>query len=217
MTIVPKPPTVERPGVSTEKMGRGFLHLSGTLILIVPIAVLVAMLFLDHKFNVLDAIPLKYSPSSPFIDFLLVGTLAFPIGAGTLLYGLDDVVHALRSIYWPTTKGKVLTSEVEGALGKGPHFSAIVRFEYLIQGRRYESSTVHFAQRKFRLATSADDVVRSYPVGSEVTVHYDPYEPDTAVLETSPSDAYRAVLWGLGWLLFPFLAYFQFFRDFLHG
>ena len=215
--FAPKPPTVERPGASTEALGRGFMRLSGSLILIVPTVVLVAMLVLDHQFKVLDAIPLKYKPSSPFVDFLLVGTVAFPLGIVVLISGLDDVVHAMRSATWPTTKGKVLTSEVEHTFGKGPHFMPVVSFEFQAGGQRYESTTRHFGQHKLRLASSADDVIRSYPIGSEVTVHYDPDEPATAALETSRSDAYRAVLWALGWLLLPFLTYFQFFRDFLHG
>ena len=108
-------------------------------------------------------------------------------------------------------------SEVEHRFGKGPQFSARVRYEYQVGGQRLEGSRIHFAQRNFRLAANADKVVIRYQPGSPVDVHYDPDDPAIAVLETTRGDAYISVLWGLACLVLPFLMYFQFFRDALHS
>jgi hypothetical protein len=212
MTFAPKPSTVERPGAR----GR-FLHWNRSFFLIVPAVILAVLLYFDHQLDVWSMIPLRNHPAPPLLDFLFVGTIAFPLGAMTLIGGLDDVVHAVRSTGWPTATGKVLSSEVEHRFGKGPHFTARVRYEYQADGQRLEGSEIHFAQRRFRFESGAEQVISRYPVGSTVTVHYDPDEPETAVLETSQGDAYLSVLWGLGFLLVPFLMYFQFFRDVLHG
>jgi Protein of unknown function (DUF3592) len=212
MTFAPKPSTVERPGG-----GRSFRHWDKVFILAVAAAILAVMLYIDHRLDVWSLIPLRAQSSTPLQDFLFVGTFLFPLGALGLLVDLEDVAHAVRSAVWPTVTGKVLSSEVEHHFGKGPQFTARVRYEYQVGGQRFEGFTIHFSQRKFRLAETADQVIRNYPVGSMVDVHYDPNEPATAVLETSPGDAYISMLWSLAFLLAPFLMYFEFFRGVLHG
>ncbi len=210
MTFAPKPSTVERPGV-----GRRAWH--KVLLLGVPAAILAVMLYFDHQLDVWNMIPLRNNPATPMLDFLFLGTFMFPLGALVFIGGLGDVVHAVQSANWPMATGKVLSSEVEHHFGKGPQFSANVRYEYQVDGQRLEGSTIHFSQRRFRFAANAEDAISRYPVGSEVNVLYDPDEPETAVLDTSQEDAYVSALWGLGFLFLPFLMHFQFFRDILHG
>ena len=212
MTFAPRPSTVEQPGG-----GRGFRHWDKVFILVVAAAILAVMLYIDHRLDVWSVIPLRTHPSTPLQDFLFVGTFLFPIGALGLVADLEDVLHAMRSAGWPTVTGKVLNSEVEHNFGKGPQFTALVRYEYQVGGQRYEGFTIHFSQRKFRLAETADEVIRRYPAGSAVDVFYDPSEPEMAVLETTSSDAYFSLMWSLVILLVPFLMYFEFFRGVLHG
>ncbi|MCA9285286.1 MAG: DUF3592 domain-containing protein [Phycisphaerales bacterium] len=82
-----------------------------------------------------------------------------------------------------TTTGRVLESQVETRRGsKGrTSYKARIRYEYEIDGRRYQSSRLsYFDVSSSR--THATRLVKSHPIGAETPVHYDPLDPSRAVL-----------------------------------
>ena len=175
------------------------------------------MLFIDHQFNVLDALALQDHPPSVLIDFLLFATLTFPVGAGMLIVGLNNVLEAAQSESWPTAPGKVLRSEVVEVAGRDTRNNPEVTFEYEVSQKRYEGATIRNSQPNYYFRDNAQSVVDRYPVGREVKVHYDPTQPDNSVLDTSGVAAYRLILWGMAWVLFPCVTFFPFIRDWLHS
>lgn len=108
---------------------------------------------------------------------------------------------------WPTVQGKVLASAVQekqGRAGSGADtryytiFAPVVQYDYEVAGVLFENGTVQFGQLEMRQG-KAEAVVKQYPMGAAVTVHYDPGNPKTATLETS-SDAAKLrylVVWAL--------------------
>ncbi len=87
-----------------------------------------------------------------------------------------------------TTPGKVTDSRVASHTSfrngrQTTQIAAVVKYEYQLMGQSYESDTLGFGNpaggRK-----KANAKVAEYPVGSTVTVHYDPADPSKGVLET---------------------------------
>jgi hypothetical protein len=103
------------------------------------------------------------------------------------------LVEASQS--WPSTYGKVVRAEVvhercspNGSISNV--FKADIRYEYVVDSRELEGSSVTIGGD---LSTSerqrAEARVRTYPVGSSVTVFYDPRDPKTACLERKQEGA----------------------------
>ncbi len=140
--------------------------------------------------------PLKNHPTPPLIAFLLLGTLGFPLGASVLIGGLADWLRADLSEGWPTATARILHSEAMMRLGKGPRHYPDISYDYEVAGKRYTSSSIRFSGAHFRTNDGAQQVVDRYPAGSDVMVRYDPDNPATAVLESSPAGAYQSHLAG---------------------
>jgi membrane protein implicated in regulation of membrane protease activity len=94
-----------------------------------------------------------------------------------------DTLRA-ESARWPGTVGRVLKSRVEVQGGDHASVRPYVLYEYMVAGQRYEGQQIR-AGDKFMTSYSsrqAYDTVDLYPVGSEVTVFYDPSNPAESAL-----------------------------------
>ncbi len=128
-----------------------------------------------------------------------------PLLLAIVLYGLGAVVlggmvyalwygHASRS--WPTAEGRIIQSRLRQAERTGGRrgygYSVTIRYEYEVDGRRHIGSRVGFC----RLGSGSGSFVRKkmsrlikkYPEGATVPVHYHPSNPNKAVLETGVGD-----------------------------
>ena len=85
---------------------------------------------------------------------------------------------------WPTTPGIVTGSEVRVDTA-GRRFSRPeVLYAYEVSGERHYSDRVTYTWVGIKdRKPTPEDVVATYPEGSRVTVHYNPDNPDEAVLE----------------------------------
>ena len=110
----------------------------------------------------------------------------------------------------------MLASGVEMRWVKGPRNFLEVRYDYTVDGRRYESSRV-FLQNSYRFRANAEAVAARFPVGSHPAVHYDPDDPGIAVLDTSLRQVGSTVWWAVAMLLVPLLGFSQGFREFISG
>ena len=184
---------------------------------ILAFALLGVFLCLDREYKVLDAFPLKHHPTSPFSAFLLLGTVCYPLGASLLLVTLRNGRLAAQSPSWPTVDGTVLESDVATTWGRGAHNWVRVRYEYAVDGRRYESGRVFFSQAAYPFRATAEAVTERFPVGARPTVHYESDDPSIAVLDTSADQVDGSLWWAVIMLLFPLLGFVQAFRDLLNG
>jgi hypothetical protein len=118
---------------------------------------------------------------------------------------------SLRSRSWPTTHGKVKLSKVEVA---GNQYRELLQYEYSVDGIYYLSHIISFLDLYLllfmngkRSKRAAEYILAKYPVGSEVTVHFDRNNPKRAVLETKIWDiniviiAFILIIMGAGFLL----------------
>ena len=130
--------------------------------------------------------------------------------AGATLYKYLQVRQASD---WPSVIGKVVVSKSEvrkvktfdddAASGRGEeerNFARIV-YEYTVDGEKLRCDRVSIGEDlgNFEVA----ETIAKYPVGTVVTVYFDPRHPTTAVLERDmPKGAFGCILWmiviGLG-------------------
>lgn len=122
-------------------------------------------------------------PKAVGIIFLLAGITLIFIGSRPL-------IKASGTADWPTVRGTIISSEskssrVSHGSGKrsGSAHGIMVDYEYEVDGKSYSSDVVAFGADRFHDAKSASSVMQMYPEGKEVTVFYDPTDPDTSVLE----------------------------------
>ena len=117
-----------------------------------------------------------------------MGTMVFllifvGVGIGLSLWGWSVLQNARVSESWPTTTGEILSSNVRiDDDDEGTSYFGDVTFRYVVADLPYTSDNVSFGQYGGN-RSHAEEIVAKYPVGSQVTVYYDPNEVETAVLE----------------------------------
>jgi hypothetical protein len=118
---------------------------------------------------------------------------AICFGLVALLMFLGVWRYSKQATRWPSVKGKIVRSEVEGFEERDRDgslqrsYRAAVEFSYAVHGQDYHSNQVKLALDLSGSKGFADGVVAKYPVGSTVDVHYEPSNPSNAVLEISTS------------------------------
>ena len=108
--------------------------------------------------------------------------------AGGFLLQLEyrHLQQKLTERAWPTVTGYVIEARIDTSRALMPS----ILYEYEIGGRRYTNATdLHipaFGGKAKRLET-ADQVVKSFPPGKAVTVHYNPANPEQSALRVGPT------------------------------
>ena len=121
--------------------------------------------------------------------FQIIPMLFSVIAAWILGNELLSLRRGKQSESWPFTEGRVISSQVKGRRDtEGSTFSsAEVRYQYVVNGTAYVSSTISFGSKIYLGRPGAEEVVAMYPVSAKTTVYYDPRNPRIATLETGIS------------------------------
>src|SRR5690625_674752 len=89
------------------------------------------------------------------------------------------IIHMARGIAagwesknWPTVPGRIVASE----------------------GERFAGHNVYIFQMRYSQQRTAENVVRRYPKNKEIPVHYNPNQPDKAVLQPGVPGKSQGVL-----------------------
>jgi hypothetical protein len=154
--------------------------------------------------------------------FILIVVAMFPtLILVALAVKLAEVRKAGR---WPSTLGKVIASGIQSNKKKpgdaGYNFSdtevsnePLVEYEYAVGDRKYRGRRITIGEKT--AGFEREGILARYPVGTAVTVYYDPANPHKAVLERDlPTGMLFA---GVGCLLLffiggPLLATFLYFN-----
>lgn len=139
----------------------------------------------------------------------------FPPGAvvpGVLFFAAAGLVLLLFLIFnwriagaaarWPTTTGTILssvaeprrTSAADGRAQTATIWSSVIEYSYRVQDRDYHGTRLAFGADVAGPRDLAEKVVARYPVGSKVTVHFDPANPSVAVLDTHVAFAWSTLI-----------------------
>jgi hypothetical protein len=120
------------------------------------------------------------------IPFLIIALLL-------LRAGLRGRRLAAASKTWPSTTGKVLSSEVEARRSSSSHggyttsYYPVIFYEYQVDGQIQRSNTLVLGGEIGGAVSRAQQKVMAYPPGSSVQVFYNPANPQQATLEQGRS------------------------------
>ncbi len=94
------------------------------------------------------------------------------------------------SAAWPATSGIVTHSGIARHSGEGgPTYTVEVEYDYEVNHVSYHGERVGFDLRLNHSQSAAKDFIAKYPVGSTVTVYYEPADPKVSTLMTGVSQS----------------------------
>jgi hypothetical protein len=117
-------------------------------------------------------------------------TLVLLAGIFLGFYALFCVYKGYESQKWPTTDGRIIYSRVVGStriIGR----KASIKYEYVVDGKRYISSLISYTWKSVDYQAFMQ-ILQEYPESEDVIVHYNPRDPQEAVLKT---DIARHIFW----------------------
>ena len=128
---------------------------------------------------------------------------------------ISNLRQAASARGWPVTRGRIVRSEVEAkwqfaSATRGTRvrtYQALVEYRYRVDGREYSSRRVRLGATVASDEAIAGAEVARFPVGADVEVHYDPREPDSAMLE--PIVAFKPLTFLLIAVFFGLALYFS--------
>ncbi|WNJ92472.1 DUF3592 domain-containing protein [Bosea sp. 685] len=123
---------------------------------------------------------------------------AFGFGCAALLFFLVFRRSLARANAWPIVPGRVTVSRIEQRKSTDDgrtriSYAPVVEFTYQVRGHSFSSRQIALGMQMSGSQGGAEKVVKRYPAGAEVEVHYDPANPSQAALE-NPT--------GASWILF---------------
>ncbi len=123
------------------------------------------------------------SKSQQYAFMLLLGVLLTLGGLHFLARAAANVLRARRSRSWPQVHGIVTGHELRRPLGNGQGIaSPRVQYEYSCDGTLYRNDEIMFGGHAPYGSALAQAVLDRYPIGSAVSVIYDPQNPRRSAL-----------------------------------
>lgn len=142
------------------------------------------------------------------------------LGGVLILYGHHLIKQSLDSSSWFTTPGVVVVSQLETSSWRSntpsihsresqeteARYSARICYEYYVYGQLYTGSNIRLVMPLHRTRSGVQPLLKRYPVGQQVTVHFDPDKPQTSVLETEVDENsyilfYAGIMWSSVWAM----------------
>lgn len=118
----------------------------------------------------------------------LAASLAVLVGVGVHFGRRARRAAAMQraAAAWAQTAGTVLSTTIQvRRVGQSRSETPVVIYSYQVDGRPYQSYRVRAGDEtgRIRVIGDASRTLERYPVGSNVTVYYDPADPANAALE----------------------------------
>lgn len=119
---------------------------------------------------------------------IIPALILLPVGLLILAVSLFLGRQQQASVGWPSVEGRVINTYLEEYRDAEQEVSYTPRiiYEYRLDGQTYTSQQIAFGiEQSYGSQNRAGDVLDEFPVGSPVTVYYDPDNPGNAVLDRS--------------------------------
>jgi hypothetical protein len=137
------------------------------------------------------------------MQYLCAGVTLAVVGFGVALLSAAVLARGFQTSTWPTTSAQIVRADVEttkkasgfrrsGVSTFSNYYIAKIEYEYTIDGQKYTGDTVGGSSSEGFDPRVADAVVAKYPVGSQVTISYNPRRPKDALIDPTCSFG----LWG---------------------
>ncbi len=134
---------------------------------------------------------------------LIIGAF-IAVGLIITAYGWRTYQRGRSTRQWPSVSGEItealLASEENDLLPD-------IRFTYIVDSQRYEGR-LRFPAGTTPMPGFAHHQLEKYPLGSQVTVYYNPRNPAESTLEPGAEDDWLVLATGIGVTLIGILAMF---------
>jgi hypothetical protein len=101
------------------------------------------------------------------------------IGIALTFLGSVKLTNAAETNRWPITNGTVTSSEVAGAMKYYPS----VNYTYTVDSVVYTSDKISNMNFNTKKRSVVEEVLKKYPLDSEIKVYYNSKDPSKALLE----------------------------------
>jgi hypothetical protein len=155
-------------------------------------------------------------PSWSIMIFCIVSLL---LGSYVLYSGIKNLENANQSGEWSTANGSIISSDVRNEIKNSNGRSSTVYFprvayQYIVGNNSFISDRISFGDYGSGSESRAIGIAGKYPMGSQVTVHYNPSDPSQSVIETGVNfGAYLNPAIGLIFVIVGALGLFFSFRN----
>ena len=108
------------------------------------------------------------------------------LGAAFMLqcFALPQYFRAIESSRWPQANGIITMSSLEmGYFKQMKGYYGVVEYDYRVGGVSFHGTRLSFNKVHLAVEDAWQPILKSYPVGKQVTVYYDSKDPSTGVLE----------------------------------
>ena len=109
---------------------------------------------------------------------------------------------------WHSVSGRIIRSGIKDRRLRGPADYATIDicYVYAVAERTFQQTTVSFRGGDQPIREATETVAR-YRAGDTVTIHYNPENPEEAVIEAEKSEALEMLVAGLAFSLLPILVF----------
>jgi hypothetical protein len=97
--------------------------------------------------------------------------------------------HFTDTIRLSKIPNRIVSAETYQGKRNVVHYA--IEYEYAVEGQKFRSDKVTFSHTGESGAGFAERYVSKYPVGAQVTVYYEPDDPDFSALEPNVKESYR--------------------------
>ena len=121
----------------------------------------------------------KANPRTLGFMFTIIGAITF------FFWGLPPLKYSNESKTWPSVQGTVTKSEVGSYLKNGKNYSrANIEYNYKVDDKTFTSYKITVGDPPHvNNISKAKQMQQKYPVGTTVSVYYDPEAPDSSALK----------------------------------
>lgn len=124
------------------------------------------------------------------------------VGVWMILKSNKDKKKVGESTNWPSTSGTITDSHITESVSTSDdnnitYYRPAISYKYEVIGTSYESNRLMFGAAQSGSRGGAQTVVAKYPVGSAVTVYYNPVDPKEAVLERQSKSTNVTMILGI--------------------
>lgn len=147
-----------------------------------------------------------------FLTVVCLGAMTGGFFVGRMAY--RSINEARQSVQWPTVPGRIVRSGVDVSVSEDRSrpvndretrsYSAVISYEFEVDGKPFTGSRIAVVSDQFGSEAWAEATAEKFPVGTDVTVSYNPDNPEQSVLEPGRwGGAGFMVILSSGLLLFP--------------
>jgi hypothetical protein len=131
----------------------------------------------------------RMGPVKRFVAVRMVPALVVLVSVSFIGLGVQTTRLARESHGWPSVDGEIVKSDIveetsSARTGRGTvTYRPTIRYRYRVGDADYTGERVALGEYATEDRAAAEGVVRQYPTGRRLPVHYRPRAPDVAVLE----------------------------------